>query len=183
MKNSTVYGLQHSADEKWDCCCGTVAYRGDLANMFRRATFRLAEANPKMQTLHKLLTGETQFKNKGLLKQCNVEAMFGAQWAQELDAYAKTLSAKDQDIIKRQVERLSLTRYTTRELAQYAVNGPTLVDQTAQASLIADGVNLRKEKGDAEFKRIVADEAKLGNWDDAKTKNFISAVEKAAATA
>eukprot|EP00672_Neobodo_designis_P026329 CAMPEP_0174835392 /NCGR_PEP_ID=MMETSP1114-20130205/5384_1 /TAXON_ID=312471 /ORGANISM="Neobodo designis, Strain CCAP 1951/1" /LENGTH=144 /DNA_ID=CAMNT_0016069339 /DNA_START=60 /DNA_END=494 /DNA_ORIENTATION=+ len=140
-----------------------------------------APANNKMATLHKLLTGETTFKNKGLLKQTNVEAMFGAQWAQELDAYAKTLPAADQTILKRQVERLSLTRYTTRELGQFAANGPALVDQTAQAQLIADGVNLRKTKGAADFNKIVAEEAKLCNWDDNKTKAFISAVEKASA--
>ena len=152
--------------------------------MFRRATFRMAEAgaaNNKMATLHKLLTGETTFKNGGLLKQCNVEAMFGAQWAQEFDAYAKTLSAAEQATAKRQIERLALTRYTTRELAQFAVNGPALVDQTAQASLIADGVNLRKEKGASEFNRIVSEEAKLANWDANKTKAFVSAVEKASA--
>jgi hypothetical protein len=149
--------------------------------MFRRATFRFAEANTKMQTLHKLLTNETQFKNKGLLKQSNVEAMFGAQWAQELEAYTKTLPAADQAVVKRQVERLSLTRYTTRELGQFAVNGPSLVDQTAQATLIADGVNLRKSKGASEFNKIVQEEAKLANWDDTKTKAFVSAVEKASA--
>lgn len=152
--------------------------------MFRRATVRFAEAgtaNVKMQTLHKLLTGEAQFKNKHLLKQSNVEAAFGAEWAKELDTYAKTLPQAEQQVLKRQVERLSLTRYTTRELGQFAVNGPELVDRTAQASLIADGVNLRKTKGDAEFKKIVNEEAKLANWDSSKVSSFISAVEKASA--
>jgi hypothetical protein len=152
--------------------------------MFRRCTFRMAEAAPantKMATLAKLLTGETTFKNKGLLKATNVEAMFGAQWAKELDAFAKTMPASEQTLLKRQVERLQLTRYTTAELAKFAVSGPALVDQTAQANLIADGVNLRKSKGAAEFNKIVAEEAALCNWDDAKTKAYVAAVEKASA--
>lgn len=152
--------------------------------MFRRATMRLAEpaaAPTKIQTLHKLLIGEVAFKNKGLLKQANVEAQFGAQWQSELDTYAKTLSAADQAILKRQVERLALTRYTTRELAQFAVNGPALVDATAQASQIEDGVALLKKEGEAEFKRIVTEEAKLANWSDAQTSAFIASVQKAKA--
>lgn len=156
--------------------------------MFRRASFRLAEvaavAPSKMQTLHKLLIGEVAFKNKGLLKQCNVEAVFGAQWQSELDVYAKTLPAADQTLLKRQVERLAITRYTVRELGAFAVNGPALIDATAQTSLVTDGVELLKKSGESEFKRVVAEEAKLANWDATKTSNFVAAVQaKAKATA
>ncbi len=143
----------------------------------------MAEAPTKMQTLHKLLIGEVAFKNKGLLKQANVDAVFGSQWSTEFDAYTKTLSAADQAVVKRQLERLALTRYTTRELAQYAVNGPALVDATAQASQVEEGVALLKKEGETEFKRIVGEEAKLANWDAAKTTAFISAVQKAKASA
>lgn len=154
--------------------------------MFRRATFRFEPAvaalavDPqlkKMQTLHKILTGEVQFKNKALVKECNVELMFGANWKTEAAAYAKGLKKAEAEIFARQIARLSLTRYTTRELAQYAANGPALVDETAKASQIADGSRLLREVGDAEFTKIVQAEAKSANWSEKEANQFIADVK------
>src|SRR3989338_4526082 len=93
-----------------------------------------AAAKPtKMQVLHKILTGETQFKGKALVKECNVAAVFGANWQTELNDYAKSLPEKEKTELTRQVARLNVTRYTTRELAEFAGNGAANVDAAAKA--------------------------------------------------
>eukprot|EP00657_Telonema_sp_P-1_P005053 TRINITY_DN22172_c0_g1_i1.p1 TRINITY_DN22172_c0_g1~~TRINITY_DN22172_c0_g1_i1.p1 ORF type:complete len:154 (+),score=65.39 TRINITY_DN22172_c0_g1_i1:89-550(+) len=90
----------------------------------------------KMQTLHKILIGEVIFKNKALVKESNVEQVFGAEWKKELEAYASKLPADQKKVLDRQVARLSLTRYTTRELAQFATKGPENVDAAANAFMV-----------------------------------------------
>lgn len=150
--------------------------------MFRRAAvLRAADvaAPTKMQTLHKILTGEVIFKNKNLTAAYSVEAAFGANWKSEFDAYAKTLPAPEQAVAKRQADRVLLTRYTARELAKFAANGPQHVDATARLSQLEDGRKLLKSVGDAEFSKIVSEEAKLANWDDAAAKKFVADVKSA----
>lgn len=154
-----------------------------LATMFRRAVPLYAAAaaadNKKMVTLHKILTGETQFKGKGLVKECNVEQQFGAGWKKELEAYAGTLKAEEKVVLQRQVARLSLTRFTTRELACFAGDGPAGVEGAAQAYNLCEGVRILNAKGDAEFTAFVKSEASLANWTDAQTTKYIEQVKAA----
>jgi hypothetical protein len=154
-----------------------------LSGMFRRFAPRLQAAAPekrsKMQTLHKLLTGEIQFKNKALLKESNVEYMFGAEWKAELGKYASALPADQKAVLERQVSRLSLTRFTTRELAQFAGDGPAGVEAAAQSNNIAEGSRFLAAKGDAEFTKWVQTEAGYANWTADQTNKFIAAVKAA----
>ena len=138
-----------------------------------------SEKRSKMQTLHKLLTGEIQFKNKALLKESNVELQFGSNWKKELEEYSAKLSAEEKKVLQRQVARLSLTRYTTRELASFAGEGAANVDANAKASNVAQGAAFLQAKGDAEFTRYVSEEAANANWSDAQLKEFVAAVKSA----
>lgn len=154
--------------------------------MFRRATMCLQAEAPKaskMQTLHKILLGEVQFKNKALVKACNVELMFGATWQAELEAYAKTLKAPEANILKRQVARLEMTRYTTAELAQFAGNGPQGVAVAAEGYMLCEGVGMLKAKGEAEFMNYVKAEAVNANWTDKMVADYVSKVKAAKASA
>ena len=131
----------------------------------------------KMQTLHKLLTGEVQLKNKAPLKHANITLVFGDKWETEAAAYAKTLTGDEQAVFSRQIQRLSLTRYTARELAQYGGNGPAGVDAAAKAGNVAEGAAMLAAKGDAEFTNHVMAEAKLSNWSNEQAKQFITAAK------
>ena len=152
--------------------------------MFARRAIRLAaapapaiEKRSKMQTLHKILTGEVQFKNKALVKECNVELMFGAGWKSELEAYTAKLAAPEKKALQAQVQRLSLTRYTTRELAMFAGNGAEGVDAGAQSYMLCQGANMLKANGEAAFVAHVNAEAKMANWSADATKKFIENVK------
>lgn len=157
--------------------------------MFARRTLPLlaaaapagVEKRSKMQTLHKILTGEIAFKNKALVKECNVELMFGAGWKKELETYAAKLGAEEKKTVQRQVARLSLTRYTTRELAQFGGNGADGVDAAAQSFMLTEGVRMLKEKGDNQFVEYVKAEAKNANWPQDVTDRFIANVKAAKA--
>lgn len=146
----------------------------------RRCALRLQVAGKgKMETLHKLLVGEAVFKNGALLKESNVEHQFGAEWKKDFAAYTAKLPAEQKTVVDRQVARLSLTRYTTRELAQFAGNGAENVDAVSQKWMLTEGKTLLKEKGEAAFVEHVKAEAKLANWSDAAAAKFIDAVKAA----
>lgn len=139
-----------------------------------------AAGNPKIQTLMKILLGEVAFKNKALLKQSNVEAMFGPTWRNELEAYAmKNCSDAEKHILCRQVDRLCLTRYTIRELAMFATKGAENVDAAANAFMVAEAKKMIAAKGEAAFLEHVKAEAKLANWSDEAVKKFIDEVKNA----
>ena len=146
--------------------------------MMRKTMCRLDAT--KMPTLHKILTGEVQFKNKAAVKVCNVELMFGAKWQSEFAAYSAKLPAAEKTIADRQVGRLLLTAYTTRELAQFGGNGPAGVAGAAEAQQIADGLALLKQ-GESAFTAKVQEEGKLANWTDAQVSAFIGKVKAAKA--
>lgn len=144
------------------------------------ATAAVTEKRSKMQTLHKILTGEVAFKNKALVKECNIELQFGAGWKKELQEYATKLSAEEKKVLERQVARLSLTRYTTRELALFGGAGSAGVDAAAAEYNIAQGVAYLQAKGESEFTNYVQSEAKVANWSDAAVKSFVANVKAAA---
>lgn len=155
----------------------TVAFVPAVAARFAAdAAPAKVEKRSKMQTLHKILTGEVQFKNKALLKECNVELMFGKGWKEEFSAYAGALPAAEKEVAQRQVARLALTRYTVRELGELCANGPSTLEEATQNANIAKGVAVLKGKGEAEFTRVAKEEAALANWSEADTTKFISAV-------
>ena len=58
----------------------SVALPAALAVRFQTAAPAASTTNSKQQVLHKILTGEVQFKNKALVKDSNVELQFGANW-------------------------------------------------------------------------------------------------------
>ena len=141
------------------------------------AAAKPAEKQSKMQVLHSILVGKATFKNKALVKECNVEAVFGAGWKAELDTYAKGLKADEKAVLDRQVARLALTRYTTRELADFAGDGVANVDANAEAFNLKNGRALLAKVGEAEFTAAVKAEGKLANWDDARINKFIADVK------
>ena len=135
----------------------------------------------KMQSLHSIMIGETTFKNKALLKVCNVELMFGAKWQQEYEAFTKTLPAPQMAVAKKQLGRLLLTSYTTRELSMYAGNGPNGIKGAAEGSMLCEGVGMLKSKGEAAFVAAAQEEGKLANWTTASINEYISKVKAAKA--
>lgn len=142
-------------------------------------TTRGGAALQKVQTLHKLLIGEVQFKNNVPLKYCNVVHNFGGGWQAELEDYARTLPAEDQEQLQRQVSRLWLTRYTTRELAMYAGDGPEKLEENARKANIEQGCEYYAKHGEEKFVEYVKKEAKYANWAEAQAEEFIAAVKKA----
>lgn len=145
-----------------------------------QATAPATEKRSKMQTLHKILTGEVQFKNKVLVKECNVELQFGANWKKELEEYSAKLSADEKKVLQRQVARLALTRYTTRELAQFGGDGSAAVDANAAEYNVAQGVAYLQSKGEAEFTRFAQEEGKLANWSADAISKYVANVKAAA---
>lgn len=144
------------------------------------ATAPAVAAKPsKMQTLHKILTGEVALKGKALVKDCNIVAVFGDSWQAELTDYAKSLSEAERTVLNRQVARLNLTRYTTRELADFGGNGPENVDAAAKAYNNAKGAQLLAAAGEAKFVEMVKAEAKLARWSDAEVAKYIAEVKSA----
>ena len=133
----------------------------------------------KMETLHKILIGEVAFKNNAPVKECYVETQFGADWKKELTSYAGSLKADEKVILERQVSRLSLTKYTTRELAQFGGDGPAGVEGAAKASNICAAVGYLSAKGDAEFTTYVKEEGARNNWSADQVSKFVAEVKAA----
>ncbi|CCW69876.1 unnamed protein product [Phytomonas sp. Hart1] len=131
----------------------------------------------KLSVLHKLLTGEAQLRNKAFLKVCNLEHSFGANWKGEIEAYAAKLPKAAREHLRRQIARVNLTRYTTRELAMYAGEGPSYLDDVAREANLAQGKVYLDEHGVIEFETYVEAEAKNANWPDSVCKKFIKDVK------
>ncbi len=161
--------------------CSAVLPTATLASVRFAGEAPKVEKRSKMQTLHKILTGEISFKNKALVKECNVELMFGKGWKDELKTYAAGLPAAEKEVLLRQQSRLSLTRFTTRELGDFAANGPANVDAAAEKANIASGLKLFTQKGEAEFVRVTKEEAAIANWTEESVNKFIASVKKAKA--
>lgn len=134
----------------------------------------------KAETLHKLLLGETTFKNEVPLKYCNVVHNFGENWQAELETYARTLPAEEQEKLHRQVSRLLLTRYTTRELAMYCGDGPEKLEENARKANIEQGCEYYVKHGEEKFVAYVKKEAKYANWTESQAQEFIEAVKQEA---
>ena len=157
----------------------SVALPAALAVRFQTAAPAASTTNSKQQVLHKILTGEVQFKNKALVKDSNVELQFGANWKKELEEYASKLPAAEKKTVLRQAARLNLTRYTTRELAQYAGEVES-VDVVAAQANVQEGVAFFQAKGEADFTAYVKAEAKNANWSEEQAAKFIASVKAAA---
>lgn len=134
----------------------------------------------KAQTLHKLLTGEAKFKNDVPVKYCNVVHNFGESWQSELEEYSHTLPAEEQATLQRQISRLLLTRYTTRELAMYGGDGVEALDENARKANIEAGCEYYMKHGEEKFVQYVLQEAKFANWKEEQAQEFIEAVKKEA---
>ena len=156
--------------------------------MFRVNLSRFAAATPaavaagkpsKMQSLHKILTGEVQFKGKALLKECNVAAVFGNNWQTELADYSKSLPKEEQAVLNRQIARLNVTRYTTRELADFAGNGAQNIDAAAKAYNVSKGAEMLAREGEAKFVEYVNAEAKNANWSADAVSKYVAEVKAA----
>ncbi|ESL07652.1 hypothetical protein TRSC58_04655 [Trypanosoma rangeli SC58] len=150
---------------------------GALAAAAATAAPTAATANTKMNTLHRILTGELHFKNKTPVKECNIVHQFGENWQSELSEYAKTLSVEQKKVLERQVARVKLTRYTVAELAAYCGDGPAHLDAVAREANIEQGVAFLKEKGVEAFDKYVAEEAVNANWKPEDVKKFADAVK------
>lgn len=152
-----------------------------LCRSFLRLTAVSAGAeNHKLQTLHKLLIGEVQFKNNVPLKYCNVVHKFGENWKEEIESYANSLPEDNRAVLQRQIARLMLTRYTTRELAMYGGDGPEKLDENARKANVDQGKVYLAEHGEEAFENYVKTEAKYANWTDEQALEFINAVKQAA---
>lgn len=136
------------------------------------------EASHKLKTLHKLLTGEVHFKNGVPLKYCNVVHNFGEQWQAEIEAYANKLPTDQKTVLQRQISRVLLTRYTTRELALYGGDGPENLDKNAQTANVEQGRLFLEKFGEDKFKTHVQQEAKNANWSEAQVNAFINSVKR-----
>eukprot|EP00759_Apiculatamorpha_spiralis_P000524 PhF_6_TR10179/c0_g1_i1/m.15785 len=128
----------------------------------------------KPQLLSKILTNDgVSFKNKVPVKSANIEQSFGKNWQQELGAAAQ------EEKVARQIRRLALTRYTSRELAAYLADGGVArLDANARAAQIADGQAYVATNGEQEFRALVAREGKLANWSAQQQQEFTDAVLK-----
>lgn len=149
------------------------------AVFFAAAAAASAPGDARMATLHKILIGEQQFRNNAAVKVCNVEHNFGANWKSEIEAYAAKLPDDQKAILTRQIARVQLTRYTTRELGQYGAEGTQHLDAVAKAANIAQGKEYLAKNGEDKFVAYVHQEAKNANWSEADAKAFIDAVKAA----
>eukprot|EP01084_Bolivina_argentea_P164536 286056_1 len=145
--------------------------------------FNSEASKGKMETLHKIPTGEVAFKDNAPVKDCYVETQFGADWKKELEVYAKNLKADEKAILERQVSRLTLTKYTTRELAQFAGDGPAAVEGAAQGANICAGLGFLNAKGESEFTTYVKEEGARNNWTVEQVTKFVDSVKAAKKTA
>ncbi|KAG5490601.1 hypothetical protein JKF63_00722 [Porcisia hertigi] len=135
--------------------------------------------DPKMTSLHKLLTGEVQFRNNAPLKACNIEHNFGANWRSDIEAYAKSLPADQKSALERQVARVMLTRYTTRELAEYCSEGPEHLEAVAREANVAQAKTYAQINGLDKLEAYVNAEAKNAGWSSGDAKKFLDAVKAA----
>lgn len=163
--------------------------------MFRRCTVTFAAAgvapakpaaavakpeNAKMHTLHQLLIGEHQFRHDAPLKVCNIEHNFGAGWKSEIESYAKTLAGEHKTVLERQIARVWLTRYTTRELGLFGADGGAkTIDAVVRDANVAQGKAFLASEGAEKFEAFVAAEAKNANWSAEDAKKFVDAVKAA----
>eukprot|EP00744_Colponema_vietnamica_P007377 GILI01010625.1.p2 GENE.GILI01010625.1~~GILI01010625.1.p2 ORF type:complete len:157 (-),score=49.47 GILI01010625.1:105-575(-) len=150
--------------------------------MFRVNAARLAapaavETRSKLQTLHKILLGEVQFKNKAAVKESHIEQQFGASWKKDLTEYAAKLGAEEKKILERQVARLNATRYTTRELANFGGNGPSNIDAAARGAMVCQAIGFLNTQGEQAFVEHVNKEARIANWSESQTQQFIQEVK------
>eukprot|EP00796_Vickermania_ingenoplastis_P010989 gene10989-7633_t len=152
-----------------------------MRRTFMRLTATAAAAgaeSSKLKTLHKLLTGEVHFKNDAPLKYCNIVHNFGDQWQSELEGYAAALPAEERTVLERQVQRVLLTRYTTRELAMYCGDGPDRLDETARKENINQARAFLELHGEEKLRAHVAQEAVNANWTPAQVDEFMAAVKQ-----
>eukprot|EP01061_Rhynchopus_euleeides_P026673 TRINITY_DN43465_c0_g1_i1.p2 TRINITY_DN43465_c0_g1~~TRINITY_DN43465_c0_g1_i1.p2 ORF type:complete len:184 (+),score=93.87 TRINITY_DN43465_c0_g1_i1:80-553(+) len=142
----------------------------------------------KMTTLYKLVTGETQFKNKAPVKYSYITSTFGENWNTEVQQWfnsvytSKMTPADKAEATKRfdkYLTRLNLTRYTASELAKYFSEGAHKVDTLAQADNVAQAQAFLKAKGADAFAAHVAAEAKNANWSAAQVAEFKKKVQSA----
>ncbi len=153
--------------------------------MFRRFAVALnavapaaaPQAKSKMQVLHKILTGEMQFKNKTPLKVSYVTQVFGKNWQSEINAYAAKLPAAEKTVLDRQVARLALTAYTTRELGKYLANGVENLEATAWQGQVADAKAFAEVKGIDELTKLVKAEGALVGWSTEQMDKLIAAAK------
>ncbi|CCW63889.1 unnamed protein product [Phytomonas sp. EM1] len=131
----------------------------------------------RLSVLHKLLIGEVQFRNRALLKVCNLEHSFGAGWRSEIESYTATLPPSDANLLRRQLARVDLTRFTTRELAMYGGEGPTHLASVAREANLAQGKAFLDAKGVKAFEAYVKAEATNANWSQADRDQFIKDVK------
>lgn len=146
-------------------------------NATRFAAPAAVETRSKLQTLHKILLGEVQFKNKAAVKESNIEHQFGANWKKELNEYAAKLGAEEKKILDRQVARLNATRYTTRELATFGGNGAAHLDAAAHSAMVCQAVGYLNANGEQAFVDYVNKEAKNANWSKSQAQQFIDEVK------
>ncbi|KNH07415.1 myotonin-protein kinase [Perkinsela sp. CCAP 1560/4] len=135
----------------------------------------------KFAFLHKLLSGEASFQDNTPVRLSYVQQSFGENWHSELSEWANTnLDKKAQATLRRQMNRLSLTKYTNRELAEYLEDGGVRnLDLNAHATQIKDALEYFQVKGEAAFRSMVDREGKLSNWTQSMCADFIEKVMKA----
>eukprot|EP00755_Sulcionema_specki_P003507 Sspe_Gene.27837::Locus_12233_Transcript_1_3_Confidence_0.600_Length_688::g.27837::m.27837 len=142
----------------------------------------------KMKNLLKIVTGDVQLKNRAPVKECTIEQVFGSQWKSELQQwFDKTYSAgmdkadkaAAQARLNKYLQRLSLTRYTSRELASFMLSGAHKVDELAKAQQVADAKEFIAANGDAKFVEHVKAEGKNANWTQEECDAFVKMVKSA----
>ena len=111
------------------------------------------------------------------MKDANITSVFGANWKPELnqwfnETYTAKMAPADkveaQKRLDKYLARLSLTRYTASELAQYFSSGAHKVDENASADNVAQAKAFLSSAGAAAFDSHVAAEAKNANWSAAQ---------------
>lgn len=111
---------------------------------------------------------------------CYLTHNFGPNWYDELMSYAKTLSAEERSVIERQVARVQLTQYTTRELAAYCGEGVSHLDSVAHEANVAQGKAYLQQNGEQAFDEYVQNEAVNAKWSEETLKQFIRDVKAGA---
>merc|ERR1711976_8188 len=96
-------------------------------------------------------------------------AMFGSDYGAQLKN-----QYKDEKELDRQLQRIELTQYTTRELLAGLENGPTGLAAAVKQNNLQQAVDYYRAVGDAEFATYVAKEGERSNW----TKSEVAAFTK-----
>eukprot|EP01059_Diplonema_ambulator_P022959 TRINITY_DN3831_c0_g1_i1.p1 TRINITY_DN3831_c0_g1~~TRINITY_DN3831_c0_g1_i1.p1 ORF type:complete len:159 (+),score=58.64 TRINITY_DN3831_c0_g1_i1:52-528(+) len=157
--------------------------------MFRSTMVRMCAAkelhNQKMLTLYKIVTGDMGFKNKAPVKDATVTEVFGSGWSKDLKTWFESdftskMDKADKDAagarLQKYLTRLSLTRYTTRELSEFMQSGAAAVDATAEAHNISQAKEFLKANGEAALKAHVDAEAANANWTADQKSAFLKKV-------